>query len=103
MTARAEMHGESFVRRAAVMNAGIRQKVMDIGDAPRHRILDRDKRIADRATAHRGNRVLERRARDRLKRLVVIDAGDMGIGARLALIGDADARCCVRCGCHCLP
>ena len=65
-----------------------RQQVVDVGDAAGDRILDRDHAEIRRAVLQRGERVLEGRAGQRLVVGKVLDAGDMRIGAGLALIGD---------------
>ena len=71
------------------MQAGIRQKMMDVGDAAHQRILHRNDAEIAAAVPHRLDRILEAGMRngggmrDRLAR------GEIGIGAGLALKGDA--------------
>ena len=59
--------------------------MMDVGDTPGDRILDRDHAEIGLAGGDRRQRVLEGRARQRLGVGIGLDDGDMGIGARLAL------------------
>ena len=61
---------------------------MNIGDAPGNGVLDRDHAEIGRAVAQRREGVLEGGAGQRLATGVVLDAGDMRIRARLALVGD---------------
>ena len=65
--------------------AGLRQQMMDVGDAAGHRILDRDHAEVGLARGDRGQRVLEGRAGQRLGVGIGFGDGDMGIGPRLAL------------------
>ena len=66
----------------------MRQQMMDVGDAARHRILDRDHGELGLAALHRGERILEGRAGKRLHVRIGVARGEMRIGARLALKGD---------------
>ena len=68
--------------------AGVGQKVMDIGDAAGDRILDRDHGKPRLATFNGGKRILEGGAGKRLHLGISIAASEMGIRAGLALIGD---------------
>ena len=68
---------------------GVGQQVMDVGDAAGDRVLDRDHGEARFARLHRLQRVLERRAGDRFQVGERLAAGEVRIGARLALIDDA--------------
>ena len=70
------------------VEARIRQQVMDVGDAAGDRILDRQHGQRGAAVAHRRDRVLERRRRQRLPSREHLAAGEIGIGAGLALKGD---------------
>ena len=65
--------------------AGGRQQMMDVGDAARDRILDRDHAEIGLARRDRRQRVLEGGAGHRLGVGIGLDDGDVGIGARLAL------------------
>ena len=64
---------------------------MDVRDAAGDRILDRDHAEIGRAVLQGGERVLERRAGHRRQLGKIVDAGDMRIGPRLALVGDERA------------
>jgi hypothetical protein len=68
----------------------IGHQMVDVGDPSRHRVLDRDHGIGDVARRHRGEGLLEGRRGDRLAVGIDLEAGDMGVGARLALVGDPD-------------
>ena len=68
--------------------AGLRQQMMDVGDAAGDRILDRDHAEIGFPRGDRGQRVLEGRAGQRLGVGIGLDDGDVGIGARLALERD---------------
>ena len=68
--------------------AGVGQKMMDVGDAASDRILDGDHGEPRLAAFDRGKRVLEGGAGKRLHLRIGVAAGEMGIGAGLALIGD---------------
>ena len=70
------------------VEAGMRQQVMDVGDAAGHRILDRDHGELGLAVLHRGERVLEGRAGQRLHARIGVARGEMRVGAGLALKGD---------------
>ena len=74
------------------VEVGVRQQVMDVGDAAGDRVLDRDHGIARLARLHGGQRVLEGRAGDRLEVGKDLAAGQMRVGAGLALVGDAGER-----------
>ena len=65
--------------------AGLRQQMVDVGDAAGHRILDRDHAEIGLARADRGERVLEGRAGQRLGVGIGFDDGEVGVRARLAL------------------
>ena len=65
--------------------AGLRQQMMDVGDAAGDRILDRDHAEIGLARGDRGQRVLEGRAGQRLGVGIGFGDGDMGIRAGLAL------------------
>ena len=65
--------------------AGLRQQMMDVGDAAGHRVLDRDHAEVGFPRGDRGQRVLEGRAGQRLGVGIGFGDGDMGIGPRLAL------------------
>ena len=66
----------------------IRQEMMNVGDAAGDRILDRDHGELGFATLHRGERILEGRAWQRLHVRIGIATGEMRVGAWLALEGD---------------
>ena len=68
---------------------GVGQQVMDVGDAAGDRVLDRDHGEARLARLHRLQRVLERRAGDRFEVGKRLAAGEVRVGARLALVDDA--------------
>src|ERR1700719_4645964 len=70
------------------VETGARQKVMDVGDPPRDRILDRNHAERRGAVGDGGERILERRAGGGFPCGIGVDASDMGIGTRLALVGD---------------
>ena len=74
------------------VEAGIGQEVMDVGDAARDRVLDRDHGVACCPAANGRDCVLKSRAGNRVQRLAKIDAGDMGVGPRLPLVGDVRLR-----------
>ena len=67
---------------------GIGQQMVDVGDPAGDRIVDRDHAEPGRAVGHRGQRVLEGGAGERLHVGKYLAAGDVGIRARLALKGD---------------
>ena len=70
----------------------VRQEVVDVGDPAGDRVVDRDHRQVGVAALDGGEDVLERRARHGLPVGVVLQADLVGVGARLALVGDA-SRC----------
>ena len=70
------------------VQARMRQQMMDVGDAARHRILDGDHGELGRAALNRGERILEGRAGKRLHARIGVARGEVRIGARLALKGD---------------
>ena len=70
------------------VQARFRHQVMDVGDAAGDRIVDRDHGERGAAGAHRRERVLEGRARQRLVAAIGLHAGDVRIGARLTLERD---------------
>ncbi len=72
------------------VEAGVRQQVMDVGDAAGDRILDRDHCVARLALLHEADGVLEGRARHRFASRIHFIAGDVGVGAGFALVGDAN-------------
>jgi len=67
------------------MQAGFRHQVMDVGDAAGHRIVDRDHGERGAPGAHRSEGILKRRTRQRLIATIRLVAGDVRVGARLAL------------------
>ena len=71
------------------VEVGARQQVMDIGDAARNRVLDRDHGVAHLTAVYGRKRVLERRVGGGVERGERLCAGKMRVGARLALVGDA--------------
>ncbi len=64
----------------------LRQQMVDIGDAPRHRIFDRNERISRLALPQSGQRILECRARLRMHVRKAFRQAKMRIRARLALV-----------------
>ena len=64
------------------------QKRMDVRDAAGDRVLDRDHAEIGRAVLQGGEGVLEGRAGHWRQVRIIVDAGDMRIGPRLALVGD---------------
>src|SRR5262252_6336807 len=68
-----------------------RHQVMDVGYASGHRVVDRDHRQRGAAVAHRGKGIFEGGASKRRVFRVCLFAGDMRIGARLALKSDLAA------------
>ena len=70
------------------VQVGVRQQVMDVGDAAGDRVLDRDHAEIGLAGGDRRQRVLEGRAGQRLASRIDLARGDMGIGAGLALERD---------------
>jgi hypothetical protein len=70
------------------MQPRLRQEVMDIGYAPGDGIFDGDHAKVSPAVDDRGEGVLEAGAGQRLPVRIDVEAGDMGIRARLALIRD---------------
>ena len=68
---------------------GVGQQVMDVGDAAGDGVLDGDHGEPRFARLHRLQRVLERRAGDRVEVGIRLAAGEVGISARLALVDDA--------------
>ncbi len=89
---RHELVGNPLEMLAHDVQAGIRQEVVHVGDAARDRILHRDHRIARSAVADGGDGVLEGRAGLRHQAFREIIAGDVRVGARLALIGNGSLR-----------
>ena len=79
------------------VQAGFGQQVMDVGDAAGHRVLDRDHGVARIPALHGRQRVLEGGAGQRLEIGIRLEAGQMRVGARLALVGRR-ARSVLRCG-----
>jgi hypothetical protein len=65
---------------------------MDVGDAPRHRVLDRQHAVARAAASHRRDRRLEIDARQRREARKHFAAGEIGISASRALKGDQQGR-----------
>ena len=72
--------------------AGIRQQMMDVGDAAGDRVLDRQHGERGSALAHRGDHVLEGGARQRRQFRKDLAAGEIGIGTGRALKGDEAGR-----------
>ncbi len=70
------------------IEARVRQQMVDVGDASRHRILDGDHGELRLAGLHRGKRILEGGARHRLHGGIGVAGGQMRVGAGLALEGD---------------
>ena len=68
---------------------GMRQEVMDVCDATRHRILDRDHGELGPAAFHRGERILEGGTGKRLHARIGVERGEVRVGAGLALEGDS--------------
>ena len=73
--------------------AGGRQQMMDVGDAARDRILDRDHAEIGLSGRDRSERVLKGRTGHRLRIGIGFHDGDVGIGARLALERDFQLLC----------
>ena len=67
---------------------GVRQKMVNVGDAAGDRIFDRDHAERDFARADRCEGVLEGRARHRFVIRIHVVGGEMGIRSRLALEHD---------------
>ncbi len=70
------------------VQAGGGQQRVDVGDAPGDRILDRDHAEVGRFVLQRSEGVLEGGAGQRRAAGIIVEAGDVRIGARLALVGD---------------
>ena len=70
------------------MKPGIGQKMVNVRDPSGDRVLDRDHRQHRRAVGDGREGVLEAGARQRRHQRIGVAAGDVGIGARLPLIGD---------------
>ncbi len=66
---------------AGDVEAGVGQQVVDVGDAPVGRVLDRQHRPVGPALAHRGDRALEGAAGERLEKRKGLDASLVRIGA----------------------
>ena len=71
------------------MKPRIRQQMMDVGDAPHQRIFHRDDAEVAIARFHRLDRVLETGLGDGHRMFHRLARGEIGIGARLALKGNA--------------
>src|ERR1700722_5556026 len=71
------------------MQARIRQQMMDVGNAAHQRIFHRDDAKIAIAVAHRFDRILEAGLGHRQGMLYRLARRQIGIGARLALEGDA--------------
>ena len=71
------------------VEVGVGQEVVDVGDPAGDRVVDRDHRQVGLAALHGREDVLERRAGERLVVGVVLAADQVGVRARLALVGDA--------------
>ena len=84
-----ELVGNPLEMLAHDMQAGVGKQVMHVGDTARDRVFNRDHAVARGAAPHGGDGILEGGAGERRELLAEIDAGDVGVGARLALIGDA--------------
>ena len=67
------------------VQARTRHQVMDVGDAAGDRVLDRDHAERGLAACHRGEGILEGRARHRLVVGIGLAAGEMRVRAGLAL------------------
>ncbi len=67
---------------------GVRQQMMDVGDAAGVRVFDRDHGAADFARLYGGERVFERRIGNGFEIRKGFGAGQMRIGSGLALVGD---------------
>ncbi len=67
---------------------GIWQEMVDVGDAPRHRVLDGQHGERRPALAHRRDHVLEAGAGQRRQLREDLAAGEVGISPRCALEGD---------------
>ena len=74
------------------VQAGIRQQVVDVGDAAGDRVLDRDHRQPGVAVADGRERVLERPAGQRRQLRPGRAAGQIGVGAERALKRDDAIR-----------
>jgi hypothetical protein len=70
------------------VEAGIGQKVMNVGDTAGDRVFDGNHGEDRLAILHRRERILEGGARQRLQLRVSVAAGEMRIRARLALESD---------------
>ncbi len=71
------------------VQARFRQQMMDIGDAAGDGVLDRNHGDIRLAAFQRHERILEGRAGQRLHGREHVTAGHVGIGAEIALEGDA--------------
>ena len=70
------------------VQARVRQEVVDVGDPARDRVVDRDHRELGVPALDGGEDVLEGGARHRFPVGVVQVADHVGVGSRLALVGD---------------
>jgi len=78
------------------VEARLRQQMVDVGHASGERVLDRNHGVARLARLNGGNGVLEGRAGQGLEAWEDLVAGEMRIGARLALVRDPLQRGGVR-------
>ena len=86
-------HGQQMVVHPQEMladdvQAAMRHQMMDVRDPPRDRVVDRDHRPLGPALAHRSERFLEGFRRQGLEMRADLTAGEMRVGAGLALEDD---------------
>src|SRR5262245_19073384 len=67
----------------------MRQQVVNVGDATRRRVLDRDHGELGAAGFDRGDRILEGGTGERLQARIGVERREMRVGAGLALEGDS--------------
>ena len=74
------------------VEVGVREKIVNVGDPPCHRILDGNHGVTRLARSHRMQYFLKRWAGERVQIPIGLAAGEVRVGAGFTLIGDTLSR-----------